>query len=152
MLDLAGLPRGAFAGALGYNLGRFQSQAKVFDYFLRAVLGHLEADAAWLRRTLRENRPVTETYEIGAAVLMEADYHPQAGKSAASKNRLRIEGACLSACRDNTALVQVMNGPAIGKACGTSKADALTAARGLGVSEEYVEATAAALAAKSILS
>ncbi|HJS75291.1 MAG TPA: GAF domain-containing protein, partial [Vicinamibacteria bacterium] len=73
MLDLAGLPRGAFAGALGYNLARFQSQTKVFDYFLGAVLGHLEADAAWLRRTLRENRAVRENYDLGSPRLRDED-------------------------------------------------------------------------------
>jgi signal transduction histidine kinase len=66
MLDLTGLPRGAFASALQYNLERFQSLPKVCDHFLAAVATHLNADAAWLRRTLRENRPVSEEYLLGA--------------------------------------------------------------------------------------
>jgi hypothetical protein len=66
MLDLAGLPRGAFAGALQYNLERFQSLPKVFEHFLSAIATHLGADAAWLIRTLRENRPVREGHELGA--------------------------------------------------------------------------------------
>jgi signal transduction histidine kinase len=73
MLDLAGLPRGAFAGALGYNLGQFQSQPKVFDYFLTAVREHLGADAAWLRRTLRESRAVSESYDLGSPRLRDED-------------------------------------------------------------------------------
>jgi len=66
MLDLAGLPRGALAGALQYNLERFRSLPKVYDHFLAAVASHLRADAVWLRRTLRENRPVSEEYQLGA--------------------------------------------------------------------------------------
>jgi signal transduction histidine kinase len=65
MLDLAGLPRGAFAGALQYNLQRFQTLPKVCAHFLAAVATHLGADAAWLLRTLRENRPVSENYQLG---------------------------------------------------------------------------------------
>ena len=90
-------------------------------------------------------------YNIAAAVLLEADYHPQAGKSAGSKNRLRLEGACLSACRDHTPTVEVMNGPALGRACAGKKEDAFAAGRRLGVPEDLVEAAAAALAAKSLL-
>jgi hypothetical protein len=90
-------------------------------------------------------------HNIAAAVLLEADYHPQAGRSAGSKNRMRLEGACLSACRDHTATVEVMNGPALGRACGGQKEDALAAGRKLGVPEDLVEAAAAALAAKSLL-
>ncbi len=71
MLNLAGLPRGAFAGALRYNLERFQSLPKVCDHFLGAVAAHLDADAAWLRRVLRENRPVSEDYQIGAPRLRD---------------------------------------------------------------------------------
>ena len=66
MLDLAGLPRGALAGALQYNLEHFQSLPKVYDHFLASVATHMSADAAWLRRTLRENRPVSEDYQIGS--------------------------------------------------------------------------------------
>jgi hypothetical protein len=89
-------------------------------------------------------------HNIAAAVLLEADYHPQAGKSAGSKNRMRLEGACLSACRDHTPTVEVMNGPALGRACGGKKEDALAAARRVGVPDDLVEAAAAALAAKSL--
>jgi signal transduction histidine kinase len=71
MLDLAGLPRGALAGALQYNLERFQSLPKVYDHFLAAVATHLRADAVWLRRTLRENRRVIEDYQFGQARLRE---------------------------------------------------------------------------------
>ncbi len=66
MLDLAGLPRGALAGALQYNLEHLQSLPKVYDHFLASVATHLQADAAWLRRTLRENRPVREGYQLGS--------------------------------------------------------------------------------------
>ena len=66
MLDLAGLPKGALAGALQYNLERFESLPKVCDHFLAAVATHLDADAAWLLRTLRENRPLREAYQLGS--------------------------------------------------------------------------------------
>jgi signal transduction histidine kinase len=71
MLDLASLPRGAFASALEHNLERFGSLPKVCDHFLSAVSTHLGADAVWLRRTLRENRPVTEDYSRGAPRLRD---------------------------------------------------------------------------------
>jgi signal transduction histidine kinase len=71
MLDLASLPRGAFASALEYNLERFESLPKVCDHFLFAVSTHLGADAAWLRRTLRENRPVAEDYSRGGPRLRD---------------------------------------------------------------------------------
>jgi signal transduction histidine kinase len=73
MLDLASLPRGAFAEALHYNLERFQVLPKVCDHFLSAVAAHLKADAAWLVRTLRENRPVREAYHHGAPRLQDPD-------------------------------------------------------------------------------
>jgi signal transduction histidine kinase len=66
MLDLAGLSRGALAGALQFNLEHFQALPKVYAHFLAAVVRHLNADAAWLRRTLRENRPVREDYQLGS--------------------------------------------------------------------------------------
>jgi signal transduction histidine kinase len=66
MLDLAGLPKGSLAGALQYNLERFESLPKVCDHFLAAVTAHLDADAAWLVRTLWENRPQRELYQLGS--------------------------------------------------------------------------------------
>ncbi len=65
MLDLAGLSRGAFARSLQYNLERFQSLPKACDHFIAALAAHLEADAAWLRRTFRDNRPIREEYQLG---------------------------------------------------------------------------------------
>ncbi|MGH3556006.1 MAG: hypothetical protein ACRDTK_00535 [Mycobacterium sp.] len=91
-------------------------------------------------------------HEIAAAVLREADYHFRRGVTDGTKRRLRLEGVCLAACREKTSLVEVMDGPALGRACGGNKDAAFDAARILGVSENLVEATAAALAAKSLLS
>ena len=65
MLDLASLPRRAFAGGLEYNLERLGSVPKVYDHFLSAVCAHLEADAVWLRRLVRERRLVCEDYAKG---------------------------------------------------------------------------------------
>jgi serine phosphatase RsbU (regulator of sigma subunit) len=73
MLDLASLPRGAFASALEYNLERFESLPKVCDHFLFAVSTHLGADAVWLRRALRENRPVAENYSRVAPRLRDEE-------------------------------------------------------------------------------
>lgn len=90
-------------------------------------------------------------HEVAAAVLLEADYHRQAKVTQGTKSRLRLEGACLAACRETVTLVEVMNGPALGKAYGGRKDDALSAARELGVEGRLVETTAAALAAKSLI-
>ena len=65
MLDLASLPRRAFAGGLEYNLERLGSVPKVYDHFLSAVCAHLEADAVWSRRLVRERRLVCEDYAKG---------------------------------------------------------------------------------------
>jgi hypothetical protein len=88
---------------------------------------------------------------VVAAVLLESDYHPQARVTGGTKNRLRLEGAVLSACKVGGATVAVMNGREVGHACGGKKDDAFAAAQNLGVDEEFVEAAVAALAAKSLL-
>ena len=89
--------------------------------------------------------------DLAGGVLLESDYHPQARVTGGTRNRLRLEGAVLSACRVGGAPIAVMNGKELGHACGGKKDDAFLAARNLGVDEELVEATAAALAAKSLL-
>lgn len=90
-------------------------------------------------------------HEIGAVVLREADHHRRAGLTAGTKKRLRLEGACLSACRATGVPVSVMDGKAIGGALGGSKEDAWAAAEALGVADHTVDSAAAALAAKTLL-
>lgn len=90
-------------------------------------------------------------HDVAAAVLIEADYHPRARVTDGTRARLRLEGACLSACRISIPHVAVMNGPDLGRRVGGSKEKAHAAARNLGVDENLVEPTAAALAAKSLL-
>jgi hypothetical protein len=87
--------------------------------------------------------------DIDAAVLLEADYNTRQALSAGVKERLRLEGVCLAASRERIAVVEIVNGPELGRACGTDKAGALRAAEKLGVESVLVEAAAAALAAKS---
>jgi hypothetical protein len=87
--------------------------------------------------------------DVRAAVLLEADYHRSRGLTDGIKDRLRLEGICLAASRKYITLTKVMNGPALGRACNTTKDGALDAASQLGLERLYVEAAAAALAAKS---
>lgn len=65
MFELESLPSGAFVSGLQFNLERFASLPKVFDHYLEAVRVHLDADAVWLRRVLRESRTVAEDYVLG---------------------------------------------------------------------------------------
>jgi hypothetical protein len=89
---------------------------------------------------------------IAAVVLLESDFSPHVRLTSGVRTRLRLEGAALSACKTSDRPVAVMNGPALGRAaCNGGKKDAFDAASALGVSIELVEATAAALAARSLL-
>ena len=90
-------------------------------------------------------------HEVSAAVLREADYHNRAKITDGAKRRLRLEGACLAACRATGMQVEVKNGKEIGATYGGKKGDAFDAARDLGVDEKLVDATAAALSAKSLI-
>jgi hypothetical protein len=90
-------------------------------------------------------------HEVSASVLREADYHPRAKITDGAKRRLRLEGACLAACRATGMQVEVKNGKEIGATYGGKKGDAFDAARDLGVDEKLVDATAAALSAKSLI-
>lgn len=87
-------------------------------------------------------------YDIGCAALLEADYNPKSRVVAGTKARLRIEGACLSACREVMPSVAVINGPALGRACGTTKDHAIATGKTIVTDAAYGEAAAAALAAK----
>lgn len=87
--------------------------------------------------------------DIGYAVLLEADYHPQRRLTDGVVDRVRLEGICLAATRETVTSVDVMDGPALGRACGGTKSDALSAAESLSVDPLLVEAAAAALAARS---
>jgi hypothetical protein len=86
---------------------------------------------------------------IAAAVLLEADYDRRQRLSDGVKERLRLEGVCLAASRELVPIVKVLNGPELGRACGTNKAGALSSAVSLGVDPVLVEAAAAALGANS---
>ena len=81
MLDLASLPRRAFAGGLEYNLERLGSVPKVYDHFLSAVCAHLEADAVWLRRLVRERRLVCEDYAKGTPKHRDGEVTPGDGRA-----------------------------------------------------------------------
>jgi hypothetical protein len=86
--------------------------------------------------------------DLVAGVLFEADYSARATLKQGTKDRLRLEGAALTACLDHVRQVEVMN--AIGRAYGGSKEDVLAAAAALGVKKEYIDAAAGALAATSL--
>ncbi len=88
--------------------------------------------------------------DVEAAVLLEADYNPRSRVTAGTKARLRLEGACLSACREVVSSVVVMNGPALGRACGSNKDTAITVGKTLVTEAVYGDAAAAALAAKAV--
>lgn len=88
-------------------------------------------------------------HEVSAAVLLEADYNARSKVVAGTRARLRTEGACLSACREVVPSVVVLNGPALGRACGSTKDRAIDAGKILVADAILGEAAAAALAAKS---
>lgn len=109
-------------------------------------------DEATQARELRDalNSVLSAYQDLAVAVLFEADYNAKSRISKGTKDRLRLEGAALTACLDRSEDVHVMNGPTLGRACGGTKQDVLDAAERLGVSKEYVEAAAAALGARSL--
>jgi hypothetical protein len=88
--------------------------------------------------------------DIRAAVLLEADYHPRRGLTDGIIDRLRLEGICLAATRETVTVVEVMDGPALGRACGTTKSAAVSAAQELLIDSVLIEAAAAAMAARAI--
>ncbi|OYN78907.1 hypothetical protein CG716_13645 [Mycolicibacterium sphagni] len=88
------------------------------------------------------------------AVLLEADYDRRARIRDGTKDRLRIEGAILSACRERDEIndVQIMDGPQMGRACGSDKAGAIAAAASrFDLPADFTEPAAVALAAIGIL-
>lgn len=85
--------------------------------------------------------------EVSRIVLFEADYHPRAKITDSHNDRLRLEGAALTACLDRTRTVIVANGPEVGRLLGTDKAGALQLAASKRTEPSYTEAVAAALAA-----
>jgi hypothetical protein len=110
-------------------------------------------DDATQARELRDtlNGALSPYDDIAAVVLFEADYSDRSKITRGVKERLRLEGAALTACLDHARRVDVMNGPAIGRACGCSKDEALASAAELPVIGKYVDAAAAAIAARSLL-
>jgi hypothetical protein len=114
------------------------------------VRGHAEAQRA--RDAHDHLASALSIHTISAAVLLEADFHARRGLSDGVKDRLRLEGACLAACQGSTPTVVVMDGQAMGRAvCGGTKDEGLAAAEQFGAEADMVEATAAALAAKSLV-
>lgn len=90
--------------------------------------------------------------DIGAVVLLESEFSPHVRLTNGVRTRLRLESAAIIACKTSERPVAVMQGPELGRAaCNGKKKDALDAAQALGVSTELIEATAAALAARSLL-
>jgi hypothetical protein len=89
------------------------------------------------------------TSGVDAVVVREADDGRRGGLTAGRKARARGEGVALDVARAITARVEVMNGPAIGRACGGNLASAEVAAAAI-VSVDWVEAASAALAARSL--
>jgi hypothetical protein len=88
---------------------------------------------------------------IAAAVLREADYHHRQRLTDGNKERLRLEGACIAAADGVAAIFEVMDGPQVGRACASTKDEAISAAGELAVEPVLVEAAAAAIAAESLL-
>lgn len=88
--------------------------------------------------------------DIGAAAMLEADFHRSRGLTDGVVDRLRLEGICLAAARVNIAVVAVLDGPALGRAFGTSKEEALAAGGNLGVEAVLGDAGAAAIAARTL--
>lgn len=87
---------------------------------------------------------------IRAAVLLEADFHQRRGLTDGVVDRLRLEGICLAAARVAVGVVEVLDGPALGRAFGTSKDEALAAGASLDVDGILGDAAAAAVAARTV--
>ena len=95
----------------------------------------------WLRSALAAH------LDVGSAVLFEADRGPRSSDTDAARQRLRIEGAVLTAALDHIPIVDVRNGKRIGDLVGGSKEAALVLGVATGAQTPYVEAAAAALCA-----
>lgn len=108
------------------------------------------SQALQCREALDAVRSVLSAHQLGACVLLEGDYHPRAKVNRSAKQRLRLEGTVLAACHERIAVVQVMDGPALGRAMGTDKKAALAAGEATGVDKRFYEAAAAALAAQTL--
>jgi hypothetical protein len=93
----------------------------------------------WLRSSLG-------AYSIEAAILFEADHAPRASDTEASRSRLRLEGAAITAVLDSVPRVEIRNGRGLGALSRVSKADALALADPLPIDDFYREAAAAAIA------
>lgn len=88
--------------------------------------------------------------DIRSAVLLEADFHRSRGLTEGVIDRLRLEGICLAAARVSVAAVEVLDGPALGRAFGSSKEEALAAGGNLDVEAALADAAAAAIAARTV--
>jgi hypothetical protein len=123
------------------------SPALTFEYTSNA--GQSLADQVHgLANALRTSLKAV-TSGVEAVIIREADDGPRGGLTAGRKARVRGEGAALDAARSITAKVELMNGPAIGRACGGNLASAEAAASAL-VEAVWVEAGSAAIAARSL--
>lgn len=85
---------------------------------------------------------------VNGAVLFESDRSSNSRDTDAFRQRLRIEGALLTAMLDRTPLVDVRNGKRLGELVAGTKDAAIALGREVGVQSSYAEAAAAALAAR----
>ena len=95
----------------------------------------------WLRSSLAAHS------HLAAAVMFEADRGPRSSDTDASRLRLRVEGAVLSAALDHVNVVEVRNGKRIGDLVGGTKDAAIALGAAKVTDASFSEAAAAALAA-----
>ena len=79
--------------------------------------------------------------------MFEADRGPRSSDTDASRLRLRVEGAVLSAALDHVNVVEVRNGKRIGDLVGGTKDAAIALGAAKVTDASFSEAAAAALAA-----
>lgn len=121
-----------------------ESEAAVFRH-----LGEQGADVAeWMHRLKGALTTDLTGDEIAAVVVREADDGQHGGMTLARRNRARAEGVGLAVARDFTTVVALANGAQVAKAAGRDLADVQAEAEAL-VGKEYVEACAAAIAARA---
>ncbi|MXY11381.1 MAG: hypothetical protein F4Z00_02450 [Acidimicrobiaceae bacterium] len=117
----------------------------VFDH---AVAG--EEDLALQLRSLGNAlTTLFKDLDVTSVVIRSADYHRSTGLKDYVVLRLRGEGVLLATARAHAGLVACLTGHAIGEKCGMKK-DEVDERAAVLLSEDLVEATAAALAAEQL--
>lgn len=89
------------------------------------------------------------TSEVVRVVIRQADDGERGGMTGARLLRARTEGAAAYVARNECSDVRILNGPAVGRACGGDRSDAEDQASRI-VASEWVVAGSAALAAKNL--